>query len=105
MASRRVAEPPSPARRRQASTPLTLPPPEPQRTTRDLLLRSWPGRLFIVAAAIRLGVAILRLFGELPVFFQVLSTTATIALAVALGYFVARLFVSGGGSCGGFGAS
>jgi sigma-B regulation protein RsbU (phosphoserine phosphatase) len=93
MASRRVAEPPLPARRRQASTPLTLPAPEPQRTTRDLLLRSWPGRLFIVAAGIRLGVAILRLFGELPVFFQVLSTTATIALAVALGYFVARLFV------------
>jgi sigma-B regulation protein RsbU (phosphoserine phosphatase) len=93
MASRRVAEPPLPAHRRQASNPLTLPPPEPQRTTRDLLLRSWPGRLFIVAAAIRLVVAILRLFGELPAFFQVLATTATIALAVVLGYFVARLFV------------
>ena len=93
MASRRVAEPPLPAHRRQASNPLTLPPPEPQRTTRDLLLRSWPGRLFIVAAAIRLVVAILRLFGQLPAFFQVLATTATIALAVVLGYFVARLFV------------
>jgi sigma-B regulation protein RsbU (phosphoserine phosphatase) len=93
MASRRVAEPPPPAHRRQASNPLTLPPPEPQRTTRDLLLRSWPGRLFIVAAAIRLVVAILRLFGPLPAFFQVLATTATIALAVVLGYFVARLFV------------
>jgi sigma-B regulation protein RsbU (phosphoserine phosphatase) len=92
MASRRVAEPPAPARRRQAPTPLTLPPAEPHRTTRDLLLRSWPGRLFIVAAGIRLAVAALRLFGELPAFFQVLSTTATMALAVALAYFVARLF-------------
>jgi sigma-B regulation protein RsbU (phosphoserine phosphatase) len=92
MASRRAEDPPLPARRRQALTPLP-PPAGPQPSTRDLLLRSWPGRLFIVAFAIRLILAGLRLFGELPLFLQVLSTTATIALAIALGYFVARLLV------------
>ena len=73
---------------------LPLPPGgEPPKPARDLLLRSWPGRLFIVAAAIKLIVAGVRLFVEPPAFLRVLSTTATLALAIALGYFVVRLFV------------
>jgi phosphoserine phosphatase RsbU/P len=93
MASRRVEDPPAPARRRQAPTPPALPPGTPPHSTRDLILRSWPGRLFIVATGIKLLTTALRLFGPLPAFFQVLSTISSIGLAVALIYFVARLFL------------
>ena len=33
---------------------------------RDLLLHTWPGRLFIISAALKLVVALARLAGELP---------------------------------------
>jgi sigma-B regulation protein RsbU (phosphoserine phosphatase) len=93
MATRRVEEPPVPARRRQVSPTLPLPPGDPAPSSRDLLLRSWPGRLFIVAAIVKLVLAVLRLAVDLPGFLEVLSTTATIALLVAVGYFVTRLFI------------
>ena len=93
MATRRVEEPPVPARRRQVSPTLPLPPGDPAPSSRDLLLRSWPGRLFIVAAIVKLVLAALRLVVDLPAFLEVLSTTATIALLVAVGYFVTRLFI------------
>ena len=93
MASRRVGDPPAPARRREAPTPPALPPGVSPPSTRDIILRSWPGRLFIVATGIKLLTALLRLAGELPAFFQVLSTVASIAMAVAVAYFVWRLFV------------
>ncbi|HSC27620.1 MAG TPA: SpoIIE family protein phosphatase [Vicinamibacterales bacterium] len=58
-----------------------------------MFLRSWPGRLFIVSLAVKLLVALLRVFGDLPAFVEVLSSTATIGLIVALLYFGSRLFV------------
>jgi serine phosphatase RsbU (regulator of sigma subunit) len=93
MATRRVEEPPVPARRRQVSPTLPLPPGDPAQSPRDLLFRSWAGRLFIVAAILKLVLATLRLAVDLPGFLEVLSTTATVALIVAVGYFVARLFI------------
>jgi sigma-B regulation protein RsbU (phosphoserine phosphatase) len=47
----------------------------------------------MVAAAVKLLVAGIRLFAEPPAFLRVLSTTATVALGVALIYFVVRLFL------------
>ena len=93
MASRRVGDPPAPARRRRVPTPPALPPGAPSQSTRDLILRSWPGRLLIVAVGIKLITALLRLAGELPAFLQVLSTIASIALAIVLIYYMTRLFV------------
>lgn len=62
---------------------------------RQLLLHSWPGRLFIVSAAFKLLVAALRLVvGDLPAFVRVVSSVATVGLAVSVGYFAWRLFVA-----------
>jgi phosphoserine phosphatase RsbU/P len=90
MDSRRLANTPPPARRRQA--PPSLPPPDDSgRSARDLLLHSWPGRLFIVASAFKLIVGILRLFGTPPAFVQAINTLASIGLAFSLLFFLTRL--------------
>jgi len=91
MESRRLADTPPPARRRAA--PPSLPPPvdDPNRTIRDLLLRSWPGRLFIVATAFKLVIALVRLVGDLPVFLRAINTAATIGLTFSVLFFVTRL--------------
>ena len=60
---------------------------------RELLLSSWPGRLFLLAAALKLFVALWRVLGALPAPVRVLSSAATIALVVSVGVFVWRLFV------------
>ena len=65
----------------------------PQPTARALLLHSWPGRVFLVAAVLKFVFAIWRLAGDLPAAARVVSGAATIALAVALVIFVWRLFV------------
>ena len=65
----------------------------PQPTSRDVLLHSWPGRLFIASAAIKLLVALWRFAGALPAPIRVVSGAATIGLAIALGVFGWRLFV------------
>ena len=91
MASRRLADTPTPARRRQAPPSLPAPPDDSGRTARDLLLSSWPGRLFIVAAIFKILVASSGIVGELPAFLQVLSTAATIALAFSVLFFLTRL--------------
>jgi sigma-B regulation protein RsbU (phosphoserine phosphatase) len=90
MESRRLADAPPPARRRQA---LPGPPPvdDPSRTARELLLRSWPGRLFIVATAFKLVISLIRLFGDLPPWLRVINNAATIALAFSVLFFVTRL--------------
>jgi sigma-B regulation protein RsbU (phosphoserine phosphatase) len=72
---------------------LPLPPAEPHVAIRDVLTRTWPGRLFIVAAGVKLLLSLGRLIGDLPGFLQILNTTATLALLVVLGVFVWRLFV------------
>ena len=74
---------------------LPEPPPEiePRRTPLDLLLRSWPGRLFIVSALLKFLVALIRRIGEPPVIVTAIGTAATVGLIVAFVYFLARLFV------------
>ena len=91
MASRRLADTPTPARRRQAPPSLPVPPDDSGRTARDLLLSSWPGRLFIVAVIFKILILVARLFGEVPAFLQVLSTAATVALAFSVLFFLTRL--------------
>ena len=91
MESRRLADAPPPARRRQAQTSLPPPADDSSRTARELLLHSWPGRLFIIATAFKLIVSVLRLAGELPPFLRVINTAATIGLAFSVLFFVTRL--------------
>jgi phosphoserine phosphatase RsbU/P len=91
MASRRPAETPLPARRRQAQARLPPPVDDPNRTARDLLLHSWPGRLFIVATAFKLVIILFRFAGDLPVFLRAINTATTLALAFAVLFFVTRL--------------
>jgi serine phosphatase RsbU (regulator of sigma subunit) len=62
-------------------------------TARDLLFRSWPGRLFLASAALRLFAALLRASGALTAFADILGAFAGVGLAVALVYFVWRTFV------------
>jgi sigma-B regulation protein RsbU (phosphoserine phosphatase) len=75
--------------------PPELPSPAPDRTpsARDLLLHSWAGRLFLVAAALKFLVGLLRRIVGVPDAVEVLSSAATIGLAVSVGYFVWRLFL------------
>ncbi len=68
-----------------------MPPDDSGRTARDLLLTSWPGRLFIIAAALKVIVALVRLVGEVPAFLLVTSTAATVALAFSVLFFLTRL--------------
>jgi sigma-B regulation protein RsbU (phosphoserine phosphatase) len=89
----RRADTPSPARRRQALASLPLPADSTSRTALDLLLHSWPGRLFIIAAAFKVLVALVRLVGEPPRFVQVLSTAATIGLLFSVVFFTIRLIL------------
>jgi len=91
MASRRLVDAPSPARRRQAQPGLPLPVDETSRTARDLVLHSWPGRLFIISAAFKVIVGLVRLAGDLPRFLQIINTAATIGLAFSALFFVTRL--------------
>ncbi len=60
---------------------------------RELLFHSWPGRLFIAAASMKVIVAIFRQFGELPLVVRIVNSAATVGLGVAVGFFVWRLFV------------
>jgi phosphoserine phosphatase RsbU/P len=83
-------------RRSGASLPLTGPVrPEdpPQLSPRELLITTWPGRLFLIAAGLKLLVAVWRLTGAFPTPARVLSSAATIGLIVSVGYFATRLFV------------
>jgi phosphoserine phosphatase RsbU/P len=86
------AEPSAGRRREPASLPL---PPGGDATfsARDLLFKSWPGQLFIGATVIKAIVAVIRAVTELPTFVQLLSSAATIGLAISVGYFVWRLFL------------
>ena len=68
----------------------------PQPTARDLLLGTWPGRLFLIAAALKIVMATWRvaLGGEaLPTIARALGAAATLGLVIAVGVFAWRLFV------------
>ena len=94
MRSKPLPERPPPARRRSTALSPALPPgPAPDLSLRTLLLGSWAGRLFLIAAALKLIVAVVRTIGEVPAFVRVLSTAATIGLIISVGYFVWRLIV------------
>src|SRR5262245_21448271 len=62
-------------------------------TAADLLFRTWPGRLFIVSAALKFLVALIRRIVEPPGIIEIVSSAATLGLAISLGYFLWRLFV------------
>src|SRR3954469_22135254 len=76
-----------------ARRPMPRPAVVPQPTARELLLRTWPGRLFMASALVKFVFAIWRLGGDLPDAARVVSGGATIALAVAVVVFSWRLFV------------
>ncbi len=93
MASQRPTERPPAARRRPIPPSLALPPEgDEPRSPREILLETWPGRLFIVSASFKLLVALVRLLGEPPTVVQIISSAATIGLVIAVGIFVWRLF-------------
>jgi phosphoserine phosphatase RsbU/P len=82
------------SRRGKLLTAPALPPDAtPIPSARHLLFHSWPGRLFLVSAALKLIVAVLRLGDVLPALSRVLSSAATIGLVISLSFFVWRLIV------------
>jgi sigma-B regulation protein RsbU (phosphoserine phosphatase) len=82
------------ARARRLDAPLALTSGATDRPVpaRDLLLQSWAGRLFIVAAGLKILFGIIRQFATLPTFISLINSTATLAMTVSLGFFVWRLF-------------
>ena len=69
------------------------PPAPPRQSPTAILISTWPGRLFLISASLKFLVAVWRAFAELPAPIHVISTAASIGLAVALFVFVWRLFV------------
>ena len=83
-----------PSRRPSAELPGYLPPSDdPIPSPRDLLLHTWPGRLFVVAALFKLVVALLRRLTGVPGVIEVLSSAATIGLIFSVGFFIWRLYL------------
>jgi sigma-B regulation protein RsbU (phosphoserine phosphatase) len=74
--------------RRPPPRPASAPPPSP----RELLLSTWYGRLFIAATVLKFAVALWRMSAALPSAARIVSSAATIALALALFMFAWRLF-------------
>jgi phosphoserine phosphatase RsbU/P len=98
MARERLPDTHQTGRRRRSGQALPLsgpvrPDDPPQLSPRELLLTTWPGRLFLIAAGLKMVVALWRLTGALPTVARVLSSAATIGLIVAVGYFATKLFV------------
>jgi phosphoserine phosphatase RsbU/P len=90
----RLPAPPRTSRRTPSELPGHVPPPDdPTPSPRDLLLTTWPGRLFLVATALKLVVAALRRATGLPDALEVVSSAATIGLILSVGFFVWRLFL------------
>ncbi|MEO6436090.1 MAG: hypothetical protein ABIP55_10050, partial [Tepidisphaeraceae bacterium] len=74
---------------------LPAPPPEmePSPGAAELLLRSWPGRLFLLSAALKLTTGVVGQAVDPPAVIELLGTGASIGLAVSVVCFVWRLFV------------
>ncbi len=66
--------------------------PEARQSTLDLLLRTWPGRLFLVSAALKLLAVLWRQTGTMLQVEAVVSTASSIGIVVALVYFSSKLF-------------
>ena len=67
----------------------------PQPTARDHLLHTWPGRLFLIAAALKLVIAVWRIAGTVPAAVIVIHHVSTLALAIAVGVSTKSIFVLG----------
>ena len=65
----------------------------PRQSPRDILFATWYGRLFLIAAGLKLLVALWRSVAEQPAPVRFVSSVATLALIVAVSAFVWRLFV------------
>jgi sigma-B regulation protein RsbU (phosphoserine phosphatase) len=76
-----------------ARRPTPRPAAAPQPTARELLLHTWPGRLFVITAGLKLVIAVWRVAGTLPDAVRLVNSTATVGLAIAVGVFAWRLFV------------
>jgi sigma-B regulation protein RsbU (phosphoserine phosphatase) len=74
-----------------------VPPPRsrsrPQPSPRELLVRTWPGRIFLAAAAIKIVAAVWRFEAPLPGSVRATSGLATLGLFAALAIFSWRLFM------------
>jgi sigma-B regulation protein RsbU (phosphoserine phosphatase) len=94
MTRSRLPAPLRTSRRTPPELPGSVPPPDdPTPSPRDLLLTTWHGRLFLVAAALKLVVGAVRRTTGLPDALEVVDSAATIGLMLAVGFFVWRLFV------------
>ena len=93
MARFRLPERVSAGRRETPILPVASVDPTPHISARELLLRSWPGRIFLACAALRLLMALMRQTGVLPQLVDVISGFATIGVVLSLVYFLWRLFV------------
>ena len=76
-----------------ARRPPPRPAAAPQPTARELLVLTWPGRLFLVTAGFKLVIAVWRIAGTLPEAVRLVNNIATLGLALAVGIFAWRLFV------------
>jgi hypothetical protein len=94
MSSSRVPDRSPSGRRRTIPAPAGLPAgADPAVSSADLIFRSWPGRLFIVSAAIKVALGLVRLAGDPPPLLDVLGTAATIGLIISVSFFAWQLFV------------
>ncbi|MBI2835737.1 MAG: SpoIIE family protein phosphatase [Acidobacteria bacterium] len=65
----------------------------PRQSIPQLLLRTFPGRVLIIAAVARVAVALLQSAGAAPPGVQAVGTAASLALVGSLGYFAARILL------------
>jgi sigma-B regulation protein RsbU (phosphoserine phosphatase) len=94
MTRSRLPAPPRTSRRTPPELPGYVPPPDdPTPSPRDLLLTTWHGRLFLLAASLKLVVGAVRRTTGLPDALEVVDSAATIGLILSVGFFVWRLFV------------
>src|SRR5258708_17408053 len=76
-----------------ARRPTPRPAAAAQRTARELLLHTWPGRLFVITGGLKLVIGAWRMADTPPDALRVVSSIATVGLAIAVGVFAWRLFV------------
>jgi len=76
-----------------ARVPTPRPGPRAQPSPRELLIRTWPGRIFLAAATIKIVAVVWRLEAPVPGSVRATSGLATIGLVIALAIFSWRLFV------------
>src|SRR5215203_3064814 len=75
--------------------PLLTPPPALERPpgAAELLFATWAGRVFLASATVKLLISILRRFITPPSIIELVSVIASLGLAFAAIYVVARLFI------------